>query len=96
LSFQHNAGSNVRMRVENRIDGGKWTQLYDFVTTPQGGSLYTDTKFYKPKGIKDGQKIEHRATFPKDGKIIGQAVAPLVVWGDPKSGAPPVSPPKEA
>ena len=96
LSFQHNAGSNVRMRVENRIDGGKWTQLYDFVTTPQGGSLYTDTKFYKPKGIKDGQKIEHRATFTKDGKIIGQAVAPVVVWGDPKSGAPPVSPPKEA
>jgi len=96
LSFQHNAGFNVRMRVENRIDGGKWTQLYDFLTIPQGSSLYVDTKCYKPKGIKDGQKIEHRATFTKDGKIIGQAVAPVVVWGDPKSGAPPMSPPKEA
>lgn len=94
LSFQHNAGSNVRMRVENRIEGGKWNQLYDFLTTPQGSSLYTDTKFYKPKDIRDGQKIEHRATFTKDGKIIGQAVAPVVVWGDPKSGTPPVSPPK--
>jgi hypothetical protein len=94
LSFQHNAGSNVRMRVEHRIDGGKWNQLYDFLTTPQGSSLYVDTKFYKPKGIKDGQKIEHRAIFTKDGKVIGEAVAPVVVWGDPKSGAPPMSPPK--
>lgn len=96
LTYEHKASGKVdKVRVEYRIKpGSAWSQLFEESAQPnypQGHFL--KTKEFKQQGIKDGQEIEYRAKFLKNGKVVKEITAPTVVWGDPNSGSPAPPPP---
>ncbi|HHV36093.1 MAG TPA: hypothetical protein GXX59_11090 [Syntrophomonadaceae bacterium] len=93
LTYGHNVGLKVNKVVcECRI-GGTWEMLF---SEPHVGN-FERTKTYKPSGVKNGQKIQYKMKFFKGNKIVKEITAPIVVWGDTKSGspAPPPPPPPE-
>jgi hypothetical protein len=91
LHFGHNTGLKaIKAECVYRIDGGEWQTHFKDKVAWVGN--FDRTSKHKPKNIKNGQKIEYKMKFYKDKKIVKEITAPVVVWGDTKSGSPAPSP----